>query len=245
MKKIALIFIAFSLLTPTLSAQEEEEKSAVQHYNDAVKNFQSKDYAQSLECFEKAMAAMDESCTLDSAKLVYNTGRAALMAKEYEKSTKYFDSTITLGFGGAKAYLYKSLSLEKWNRGLEDEEQFTKNQENMIATLKEGIEKYPKKSLSLHKMLGQELFAKGVDMQKDANKIAQDNPDKYKKMLADVIVLYEEAAESMKIVYENKKDDKSKAQLLTAYKAMKPLYDILEKPKKAKETETAMNELDG
>ncbi|WP_321297823.1 hypothetical protein [Marinifilum fragile] len=137
MKKL-ILFIAVCFCATSLFAQTAEEfKNAG---NDALR---SKDYKTALTNLESYVAAID---TVDKP-VVYNLGVAAYKTKDYAKSEKYFNQSIENDYKKFNSYQYLSNSLKK-----------QKKNDEMIATLKKGIEACPTKNKKLKASLAKEYF---------------------------------------------------------------------------------------
>jgi tetratricopeptide (TPR) repeat protein len=130
-------------------------QSAAELKNAGNAALKAKDYKTALENFEKFMGAPD---TFEDAAVVFNSAYSAIKVKEYEKAVKYFDQSITAKYKLSSAYRFKAIALKKMNKV-----------DEMVATLKAGIEACPTKNKKMLKTLGTHYLKEGVAAQK-ANK---------------------------------------------------------------------------
>jgi tetratricopeptide (TPR) repeat protein len=76
--------------------------------NQAVEAYQANDYAKATDYFEKKLALdatpmFKADAAIDTA-IMYNTGLAAMNAKQYQKAIKYFNDCAKYGYNGGSSY---------------------------------------------------------------------------------------------------------------------------------------------
>ena len=124
-------------------------------YND------KKNYAKSVECFEKAISASEE----DTAPLVYNAGIIAYKGEMLDKAVELFSKSYSNGYKGETAIYYKAVILNK--QGKKDE---------FKETLEEDIQKFPGDSkigpalAKIYVLEGNDIYTKGAEIVAAINK---------------------------------------------------------------------------
>ncbi len=110
--------------------------------NDGVNAFQSKDFKNALEKFEKSLTISTLAMKVDTP-VFYYASLAALNAKEWEKVVAYNTALNQLGYGKTneeKVAVVQSLGMGLLNTG--DTAKF-------VSVMEEGMEKYPQNSQAL------------------------------------------------------------------------------------------------
>jgi tetratricopeptide (TPR) repeat protein len=107
--------------------------------NAAVEAYQANDYARAADYFEKKLS-LDKSpvfkaeAAIDTA-IMYNTGLAAMNAKQYDKAIKYFTDCTKYGYNGGSSYAQIISAYQQ----LGTKEDTIK----AVGIMKEAFEKYP------------------------------------------------------------------------------------------------------
>ena len=149
MKRLILILVV------CFSVASAFAQSAAQFKNDGNAALKSKDYKTALENYEKFLAAED---TFEDPALVFNTGYCAIKIKDYTRAEKYFGESVDNNYKLSSAYRFKALAQKS-----------QKKYDDMIATLKAGIEACPTKNSKMSSMLAKHYLIEGQKAQK-ANK---------------------------------------------------------------------------
>ncbi|WP_282013871.1 tetratricopeptide repeat protein [Marinifilum flexuosum] len=159
MKKL-ILFIAVCFCATSLFAQ-----SAAQLKNEGNAAVKSKDYKTALEKYEAFLGAED---TFEDPALVFNAAYCANKLKDYPKAEKYFAQSVANNYKLSKSYQYLA-SVQKKQKKMDE----------MVATLKKGIEAIPTKNSKLIASLSKHYLVAGQKAQK-ANKMDAAE-DLYKK----------------------------------------------------------------
>lgn len=222
MKKLLLICVLFFSVAGVFAQQATELKNAG---NAALK---AKDYKTALENYEKFMQAED---TFDDAALVFNSAYCASKIKDYEKAVNYFDKSIQNKYKVSSAYRFKAIALKK-----------LKKNDEMVATLRAGIEACPTKNSKLISTLGKHYLIEGQKAQK-ANKIdaavksytlaseLKSKKTQVNALLSLGTLFYNEGAKIMQAAtpIANSNPDKYKAESAKAQAKFKKALDYLNK----------------
>ncbi len=146
-------------------------------FNKGVENYNKKNFEKSFDNFEKSLYCTSFKGTADTV-VVYYAGLAAKKAGKYDKAIEYLKMANKLGYGKTdkdKILVYKLLA-----------ETYKENKDTTkyIATLKEGIEKYPSASSLLipdviNYYLGHKQNDKALDYLNKAIKQDPNNPTYY------------------------------------------------------------------
>lgn len=104
--------------------------------NAAIESFQANDFAKSADYFEKILSLEETPLfkadnTLDTA-IMYNTGLAAMNAKQFDKAIKYFSLTAQHGYNPGSSYSQIISAYQQKGDTL-----------TSVKIMKEGYEKYP------------------------------------------------------------------------------------------------------
>lgn len=104
--------------------------------NAAIESFQANDFAKSADYFEKILSIESTPLfkadnTLDTA-IMYNTGLAAMNAKQFDKAIKYFSLTAQHGYNPGSSYSQIISAYQQKGDTL-----------TSVKIMKEGYEKYP------------------------------------------------------------------------------------------------------
>lgn len=237
-----ILFIALTCFFAVSSyAQDEQEKTAVEYRNDGVNAYKTKDYAKSLEAFEKSWELSQENTDVP-----FFAGVAAInFAKTkkdnpeeeksmYEKAISFFDKSIELKAKGYKPYVYKATAQQKIS-----------DYASMEKTLDAGIEAYPAMKSKFNKLFATCYFALGLEhyntavefQQKASDAAKQNNADKMNAELKNAKKEFEVALPYMENSY---KIDPKKKNTLTA---LKNIYESMEMKDKAKQIDAEIQAL--
>lgn len=173
MKKL-ILFIAVCFCVTSLFAQSAAQLK--NEGNDAVK---SKDYKTALAKYEAFLAAAD---TFDDPALVYNAAYCANKIKNYTKAEKYFAQSVANNYKTSKAYQYLANVQKQQNKN-----------DEMVATLKKGIEACPTKNSALVSALVKHYLLEGQEAQKNSQfDVAEDlykkAAERKSKLKADALI---------------------------------------------------------
>ena len=171
MKKF-ILFIAVCFCVSSVFAQ-----SAAQLKNEGNAALKSKDYKTAIEKYEAFLGAED---TVEDIALVFNTGYCASKIKDYAKAEKYFAQSVANNYKPSKSYQYLAMMQKK-----------QKKTDEMVATLKKGIEACPTKNSKLLASLAKHFFSVGQKAQK-ANKF--ESAEASYKQAAELKSKYQETA---------------------------------------------------
>ncbi len=104
--------------------------------NQAVEAYQANDYVKATDYFEKKLAIDQTSlfkteATIDTA-IMYNTGLAAMNAKQYQKAIKYFSDCAKYGYNGGSSYAQMISAYQSLGDTVKS-----------VEIMKQAFEKYP------------------------------------------------------------------------------------------------------
>lgn len=109
--------------------------------------------------YEKYDAYLTQSGTIDST-LIFNTAICADKANKLEDAVRYFKKSIEIGYKTEGAYVGMAKAYLEMKKG-----------DELAATVKEGLEKFPK-NINLQKLLYSYCMKNGAALQK-ANKFKE------------------------------------------------------------------------
>ena len=126
------LFFVFVLCLSIMAANAQVvEKTFADLKNEGNAAVNSKDFPKALELYEQALVKWGDKPLADTS-LIYNMGLCAYSSKNYEKSLKYFDQSISLNYKKVDALLKKA-----------DTYKAMKNDAENLKTLEEALSVAP------------------------------------------------------------------------------------------------------
>ena len=168
MRKIVVI-VTFLVFNSFMLLSQESAKT----YNEGIRQIKSKNFSTALELLEEAISMAVDEQGYAKNYWYYAAADAALYGKNYEKAVEYYGKALDNNYNKAK--VYRKLATAYKEKG---------NEEDYLATLQKGLEKYPA-DFELVKDLGLFYYNKGAKIQGEAAKIAESNPEQCKLELKD------------------------------------------------------------
>ncbi len=130
---------------------ERQRQLSTLFFNEGVRKYNAKDYANSLKAFESSMMINEqEHITKTDTTLYFNAAKAAEQIKAFDKAVQYYKRLIKLHYGGSETY-----------RMLANVYDIQGNDQQFIETVKKGMENFPDTNMKLIALLINHYLASG------------------------------------------------------------------------------------
>lgn len=179
------IIFTLTIIAAGFMAQAEEAAVLKNAGNDALI---AKDYPTALAKYEAYFASGEEGVANDK-KTIYNAARCAYKVKKYDQAMGYYQKCIDLNYRADNATYYTAILYKKQD-----------NEEKYLATLEEGLEKYPGSKIKKNFLKGVTGYYNGLASKpyNEANSLAtaaavSGDPSIYLSKMKQALGLFDQA----------------------------------------------------